>query len=72
MNMPQALEAFAFFACGSIFMPRNLFVSPDNSAFGQIVGRKFDGYFISWKATDKGHSQLSADACKYNVIIFQS
>ena len=38
-----------------------LFISPDNTSFVQIVGRKLYGHFIPWKDSDKIHAEFSAD-----------
>ena len=51
--------------------PFNLFISPDNSAFAQIIRRHFNCYFISWKNSNKVHSQFSTDMSQNYVFVFQ-
>ena len=48
-----------------------LFISPDDSSLGKIIRRKFDRYFISRENTDKIHTELATDMCKYHMFVFQ-
>ena len=48
-----------------------LFVSPDNTSFGQIVRRQLDGNFVTRKDTNEVHPQLTTDVSKHLVAIFQ-
>ena len=66
----------SFFGNASIFRPnfylsQYLFVSPDDSALGQIVWGHLQGYFIARKNTDIIHAELSADVCQNLMAVFQ-
>lgn len=48
-----------------------LFISPDNTSFGQVVGRHLHRNLVSGKDPDVIHAQLSADMSKYLMPILQ-
>ena len=48
-----------------------LFISPGNSAFGQIVRRQLDPHLVSRKNTDKIHAESSADVREHHMFVDQ-
>ena len=46
-----------------------LFISPDNSSLGQIIGRHLDRHLVSRKDPDKVHAELARDVGEHLVTI---
>ena len=49
----------------------NLFISPDDSAFGKIVRRKFHSYFVTGKYPDEILAELTAYGSEYLMSVFK-
>ena len=48
-----------------------LFISPDNTSFGQVVGGHFQRHLVTGKYAYEIHAELSADMGKYLMPILQ-